>query len=175
MNVRRVSELLAASAFACAAIVWGVAVIISASGNDAVTPLVLGDLIAIIAYALGAVTARTPLAIGIAILAVPYFLVDGLLRLFSGAVATDGARPISALTFYQGESLPYPILGCVLILGLSFALRKRAPITWIVALIVSGIMMMLSIIGRDVAMIAALWYVAMAFEWLRTGIRNGRS
>ncbi len=167
MNFRRARDLFTASAFACAAFIWGVAVATSAFRIDAVTPLVLGDLIAIIAYALGAVTARTAVGIIVAVLAAPYFLFDGFLRVLSGGLATDGVRPVSALTFYHGELSVYPLLGCALILGLSFALRQRAPVAWVVALIVSAAMLVLSLFGRDGAMIAALWYVAMAFDFVR--------
>ena len=164
---RRVLEWCAAAAFVYAAIVWGLALVDSLSGRDAGGPLLLGDLVSIASYVLGAAVLRSWLGTGVAILAVPYFLFDGLLRALGGGLATDGARPVSAITFYQGSSSLYPMLGCVLILGFAFALKGRAPLAWPGGLIACAVTLVIGLLGRDAAIVAGAWYLFVAVELAR--------
>ncbi len=96
-----------------------------------------------------------------------YFLFDGLLRALGGGLATDGARPVSAITFYQGSSSLYPMLGCVLILGFAFALKGRAPLAWPGGLIACAVTLVVGLLGRDAAIVAGAWYLFVAVELAR--------
>ncbi len=166
---RRPLELLTALAFASAAVLWGVAVFETTVGNDAFAPLVLGDLGAIACFVMGAIVARSWIAVVAAVLSAPYFVFDAVLRALGGALATDGARPVPAYILHPGNgSAVYPALASLLILALAFALRRRVPIVWLAGAGVALAVIGFALLGRDAAMLFGIWYAIAAIGFARS-------
>ncbi len=159
-------EVALATLFAAAAILWGIAIFDSLSGANAIVPSLLCDVVAILAFVLGAITARSWIGAVAALLWVPYWILDGMLRAFSG-VRGDSSVPVSAIAFYQGDVAWYPVFASVLIVLLAFSLRARAPLAWAVALGVCTASVVLAALGHDASMLAGLWYLAVAIDVAR--------
>ncbi len=167
-TLHRVLELLSALAGTSAAVLWGIAIADTLAGHDAAGPLLLGELVAIACFVLAAIVSRSWIGAACAVASVPYFLFDGLLRVMSGAIGTDGARNLVAIGYYHGRDIAgFPVIGCALMLGLAFALRRRAPIAWVTGLLVAGTTPILAILGQDASPLAGAWYLALAIDLAR--------
>ena len=159
---------LAGTACAFAALAYAVATEMTLAKHDAFGMILVADLLAILAFLTSAFVARSPLGTAAAILAVPFFLFDVFLRALGSALATDSPRPISALTFYEGDgSNAYPLLGFLLILTMSFALRKQARLAWPCGLLDGAAAVIVFLSGHDSSMLEGLWLLATAVALLR--------
>lgn len=157
----------AATATAAAGIAWAIAVALTLRGADALLAILCANLLAMVAYALCAFVVRSWWGTLVAVAAVPYFAFDCFIRVLGAGIATDGPRAISALAFYDGDGSAYPAVGCVLIAGMAFALRRRAPVAWIVGLVVSALAFAVAALGRDASSLEVVWYAALAIDLLR--------
>lgn len=153
----------ALAAIACAAATWE-----TLSNHDAIAPAVAVDLLTILSFVLSAFVARSLPGAVIAILIVPFSLFDAFVRLLAASIGTDSPKPISALTFYGSDSSSfYPFLGFLLIVGMGFALRRRARLAWIGSFLVAAIAGILCILQRDPSMLAGVWYIIAAVDLIR--------
>lgn len=175
-KLQRVLEFLTALAGASAAVLWAIAVADTLAGKDAAGLLLSGEIVAIACFVLAAIVSRSWIGAACAAVSVPYFLFDGLLRALSGAIGTDGARNLVAIGYYQGRYLSgFPVIGCALMFGLSFALRRRAPIVWAAGSLVAGATLILAILGQDASPLAGAWYLVLAIELARPAPAQART
>lgn len=165
--MRAILRGLSGLGYAIAALAWLAVIVMSLRGDagDATSCAVLADICAIVGFLAGAFVAKSWVGAISAAGAVAFFLTDALVRLMSG-FRIDSDVPVPQLFLYNHEVV-FPVVNFLLIIAMSFALRKTARLAWIVGVIVGVAGVIVGAIGHDSTVIAIIWYAAVAFNLVR--------